>query len=246
MVVVHKPAGMASQPGKTPSANVLETLAGSLDRDSRTLHLVSRLDQPVEGLMMVMLSSDCSSEVIMRQSNEKMKKHYLAIVCGEPSAHHGSLHNILERDGRINRSGPAIPGSDRGRQASLNWEKIAVREISDSDGTRYRLSLLDIGLETGRHHQIRVQFALAGLPIWGDRKYNTGNLSGRVSSAGHLDSLAATVRNSGIALISWKLELLHPVTGQLLYFELPFPDRMPFQLFQPSNDSHCDKMDTID
>ncbi len=95
--------------------------------------------------------------------------------------------------------------SDDGKEAELSYDLI---------GFINNLSLVRISLKTGRSHQIRVQFASRKIPLYGDQKYNPNAVKDQ------------------IALFASKLEFKHPVTKEIMSFELPLPERYPFTLFK--------------
>lgn len=97
--------------------------------------------------------------------------------------------------------------SPSGKEAELSYKVVS---------TINNLSLVSVDLKTGRSHQIRVQFSHHGYPLYGDQKYNENS---------PLDN---------IALYAYKLEFIHPVTKEVMSFELPLPDRYPFNLFKTS------------
>ena len=94
--------------------------------------------------------------------------------------------------------------SEKGKLAELSYKLLDYK-----DG----LSLVKINLKTGRSHQIRVQFSYHGFPLYGDQKYNKNT------------------KKDQIALFAQKLEFVHPTTKKEMSFELPKPDRHPFNLF---------------
>ena len=95
--------------------------------------------------------------------------------------------------------------SEDGKEAELSYNLI---------GFENNLSLVRISLKTGRSHQIRVQFASRKIPLYGDQKYNPKAVKDQ------------------IALFASKLEFKHPVTKEIMSFELPLPERFPFTLFK--------------
>ncbi len=95
--------------------------------------------------------------------------------------------------------------SEDGKEAELSYNLI---------GFENNLSLVRISLKTGRSHQIRVQFASRKIPLYGDQKYNPKAVKDQ------------------IALFASKLEFKHPVTKEIVSFELPLPERFPFTLFK--------------
>lgn len=94
--------------------------------------------------------------------------------------------------------------SPNGKEAILNYKLI---------NTKDNLSLVEINLITGRPHQIRVQFSSRNYPLYGDQKYNKNP------------------KKDQIALFAKKLEFIHPTTKEKLTFELPLPNRYPFNIF---------------
>ena len=94
--------------------------------------------------------------------------------------------------------------SKNGKEAILNYKLI---------NTKDNLSLVEINLITGRPHQIRVQFSSRNYPLYGDQKYNKNP------------------KKDQIALFAKKLEFIHPTTKEKLTFELPLPNRYPFNIF---------------
>ena len=95
--------------------------------------------------------------------------------------------------------------SEDGKEAELSYSLI---------GFINNLSLVRISLKTGRSHQIRVQFASRKIPLYGDQKYNPNAVKDQ------------------IALFASRLEFKHPVTKEVMSFELPLPERYPFTLFK--------------
>ena len=95
--------------------------------------------------------------------------------------------------------------SEDGKEAELSYNLI---------GFVNNLSLVRISLKTGRSHQIRVQFASRKIPLYGDQKYNPNAVKDQ------------------IALFASKLECKHPITKEVMSFELPLPERYPFTLFK--------------
>ncbi len=94
--------------------------------------------------------------------------------------------------------------SENGKEAILNYKALK---------TKNNLTLVQINLITGRPHQIRVQFSSRNYPIYGDQKYNK------------------KPKKDQIALFAKKLEFIHPTTKEQLTFELPYPNRYPFDIF---------------
>ena len=172
------------------------------------LHVVHRLDQPVQGLVLFGLTAHAASVLGKELTDGSMKKTYLALV--ECAALDGrkllekaaageeiSLEDDLLRDGRTNTSRIVRAGTPGAKKAALTFTAAEF----DEESAR---ALLKISLKTGRHHQIRVQLAGAGLPIIGDRRY------GKESQQYKFPCLCA-----------WKLSFKHPLTGREMELEVP-------------------------
>lgn len=114
----------------------------------------------------------------------------------------GHLEDYLVKDTKKN----IVKVSKEGKLAILDYKRLDYKN---------NMSLVEIKLKTGRSHQIRVQFSHNGNPLYGDQKYNKNAKVGQQ-----------------LALFAKKLEFYHPVTKELLSFELDLPDRKPFNLFK--------------
>ena len=140
----------------------------------------------------------------------RLNKRYLTVLCGKLPADNGTLEDYLFKNTRTNLSEVVSKDRKGAKKAILHYTKIGEKETEL--GT---LTLTEIKLETGRHHQIRVQTSHAGFPIWGDKKYHKNfKVKGKTE----------------IALWSYKLEGIHPKTKQPFTFTAP-PEKEPFSLF---------------
>ena len=199
--VCVKPALVLStdEPGGMP-----ELLRAALgDPCVRSVH---RLDRTVGGVMVYARSRMAASLLSAQVRDGRFEKTYLAVVCGAPETDSGELRDLLRRDRLTRRTLVAdAPGKDV-REAVLRYETLERQE---------GLTLLRVALETGRTHQIRVQLASRGLPLWGDAKYGRAQTGGTV------------------ALWSHSLTFDHPETGERLTFTAPPPgEQYPWSLFQ--------------
>lgn len=178
IIVAEKPPNIPSQ--KDPSGDpdmvsyVKDYLAKASHIPDPYVGLHHRLDRPVGGLM-AFAKTKKGNKVLSHQIQERtIKKQYLVVVCGTPSQEHGTLENFLKKIGNRNQS-KVVPANAYGaKRATLHFEVLETIE-SDISGP---LTLLRIHLETGRHHQIRVQLAYANLPVLGDAKYNKKRIPG--------------------------------------------------------------------
>ncbi len=153
------------------------------------------LDRPVSGLVLFGLSSKGSSRLNELFRARKLQKTYLAIVHGHPAAPRGRLEHELVKDKSHNLTSVAKPGDPAAKRSVLSYQEVARRG---------KLSMLLVRPETGRSHQIRVQLASLGTPIWGDVKYG-----------------APEAWNGSIALHALRLSFQHPVSKEALELEAP-------------------------
>ena len=214
LLVVYKPAKIAVQTkrfGQMDMESLLKNyLAGKEEgcpagRAVPYLAVIHRLDQPVEGLLVFAKTPEAAADLSAQASGkDSMRKEYLAVVCGRPDQLKGQLRDWLLKDGRTNTSRAVPKGTKGAKEALLQYELLE---------TCAGRSLLRIRLQTGRHHQIRVQFAHAGLPLFGDSKYNPDPGEGSV------------------ALCADQLTFSHPKSGKRLTFSCR-PQNPAFAKFQ--------------
>ena len=199
IVVAVKPAGVLStdEAGGMPSL-----LRQALGTDCiRTVH---RLDAQTGGVMVFARSRMAASLLSQQVRERQFDKGYLAVVHGAPEPPSGDMRDLLGRDAARRITYVAdVPSADT-REAQLSYETLDTGE---------GLSLMRVRLHTGRTHQIRVQFASRGLPLWGDRKY------------GLPDHAAA------LALWAYRLRFTHPQTGREMTFICPPPETEPWTRF---------------
>ncbi len=165
------------------------------------LGLVHRLDRPVGGIMVFAKTSKAASRLSEQVKTHKVTKKYYAVVLND-ICDEATLKDKLLKDSKNN----IVTVNEKGKLAELSFTKISKKN---------NLSLVDINLKTGRSHQIRVQFAHHGNPLYGDQKYN------KTAKVGEQ-----------IALFAYFLSFYHPITKELLTYSLPLPNRYPFNLFK--------------
>lgn len=219
IIVCEKPPGVPSQGDRTQAVDMVSKIKSYLrekhpERGIPYVAAVHRLDRPVGGIMVFAKTPEAAAAISRQIQKGQMEKRYLAVICGDFSGEIGKsteLCDYLKRDGRTNLSVITNERDAQAKKARLSYRVLEVTEEGKEP-----LSLLDIRLFTGRHHQIRVQLShhLAG--IWGDKKYNP------------VEKETAEFRE--IALYSWKLSFLHPATGKKLCFEHR-PAGYPFSEF---------------
>jgi 23S rRNA pseudouridine1911/1915/1917 synthase len=205
LLVLNKPAGLATMgtPAGLPTLLTLakENVKRRYQKPGNVyLGVMSRLDAPVTGVVLLARTSKAAARLTSQFHDHTVEKSYWAVVEGVMESPAGSLVDWLGHDDRHRRMhivGPTLPGA---REARLSY-----RRLGDTEGGR--ATWLEVALETGRKHQIRLQFSHHGHPIIGDRKY------------GSCEPFPA-----GIALHARRLVISHPITAARLEFEAPPPD----------------------
>lgn len=206
LLVVEKPINIPTQEDNTKDKDLLTILKEYIKEKYNKpgnvyLGLVHRLDRPVGGIMVFARTSKAASRLSEQVRNKTFKKTYNAVVIGNIE-NTGKLKDNLLKDEKRN----IVKIDKNGKEAILNFKKLNYKN---------NMSLVEINLKTGRSHQIRVQMAHHGYPLFGDQKYN------KTSKVGEQ-----------IALFAKKIEFIHPTTNELLTFELDLPNRYPFTIFR--------------
>lgn len=216
-LILSKPQGMPSQKDPTGDLDLCSAAEDYLkhrDHKKTQLYVVHRLDRPVGGIITYAKSKEAASAFNKLLTDRTISKKYLCVAAGTPDKEADALVHYLKKKSGENRS-VAVHANDTGaKQARLNYcvlEKTVVKGDA--------LALLEVALDTGRHHQIRVQLATANLPLWGDSKYHPK---------------ARRKRNwTNIALWSYALSFNHPFTHEPLSIQdLPPHTQAPWQAFE--------------
>ena len=250
IIVVNKPAGLPVQTKHVGTMDLESILRNELARAEKTaagseqpaarknasgkcrdaqrkpyLAVVHRLDQPVEGLVVFARTPRAAASLSSQLNDGTMKKQYLAVAAGVPAEPAGRLEDYLVRDGRTNRSEAVQKGTPGAKKAVLDYRVAGIFRQSE-DQSAGALSLLEIDLHTGRHHQIRVQLAAAGMPVCGDRKYGADMLTcgDRKYGAEYAGSIPEYP-----ALCAQKLTFRHPGSGKIMDFSIQ-PEGRAFTL----------------
>lgn len=255
IIVVYKEAGLPVQAGRTSRKDLVSELKNYLalsgsggsgegrDADrvqSRQgepyLGIIHRLDQPVEGLLVFAKTPRAAAELSRQVSGKSdMRKVYQAVVtlpdekarelAQKASRKVITLTDWIVREYGTNSSRIAEEGSRDAKKAELTFRILKMNEDR---------ALAEIHLHTGRHHQIRVQMAHAGMPLAGDRKYGSSSVkdmdsdsamesvkemeSGKVKE--FVKEKEAGRGEDRLCLCACFLQFRHPVTGKKMKFEL--------------------------
>ena len=208
ILVCVKPHGIATQSKSIRYPDMVSLIRNHLAKSSGSrnpgsaepyLAVIHRLDQPVSGILVFARTPAAAKDLNQQLQNGQFEKYYQAVVCGTlPDS--GTLTDYLVKDGRTNTSRICSKNTPGAKKAVLSYEILETSEVTG-------LSVVQIRLGTGRHHQIRVQMAGAGAPLWGDNKYNPEFVNKR----GYFP----------IALRAFRLSFCHPATGKRMEFEVP-------------------------
>lgn len=224
VLVCEKPVGMLVQSDRSMDVDMVNELKNYLyekqtEKKEPYLGLIHRLDRPVGGVLIFgktpvaakSLSSQVSGEQGGKNPLPKMEKKYYAVVDGDLSDKLGNeaeeLVDYLVKDARTNTSKITSANDKNGKKAVLYYQVLAVSK----DEKGYPVSLIEVTLKTGRHHQIRVQMAGNQMPLWGDTKYNDAFIERQKQNP--------DMRWANVGLYSHTLVFTHPVTKKRMQFD---------------------------
>lgn len=198
IIVVVKPYNVLSQGDSTGDKSIMDMIKEYIKVKYNKpgnvyLGLVHRLDRPVGGIMVFARTSKAASRLSKDFNEHNLTKKYLAIVHGRLLESTGRFIDLVEKG----KDGNSFV-SNNGKEAILDYEVLDYNKENDC-------SLVSINLLTGRHHQIRVQFASRGHYLLGDQRYGVSD-------------------NKQICLFSYYLSFTHPVTKEVMEFKV-FPEK---------------------
>jgi len=199
IIVVEKPVNIPSQGDKTGDIDMLTIIKKYIKEKYNKpgdvyLGLVHRLDRPTGGVMVFARTSKSASRLSEQVRDKKMHKKYLCIVDGKMESQTGSMRDFLLKNEKNNISKVVEEGTKNAKEAVLDYEVVKYND-------QINMSVVKVDLHTGRHHQIRVQFASRGHSLSGDQKYGTRG------------------RGKQLALWAYSLSFVHPTTKEELTFE---------------------------
>ena len=231
IIICHKPAGIAVQTSRIGSQDMVsllknhlsETRAQGHQKDQKTgrqnrepyLAVIHRLDQPVEGLLVFATTPKAAKELNRQLTSSGFGKYYRALVLGIPEPPNGTLEDYLVKDARTNTSRVCTKDTPGAKLARLHYH---VKEICT--GLHSVTSLVEIQLDTGRHHQIRVQMAHLGCPLVGDRKYGAADIPSVQTGTANITSITHKKNAESLKLCAYRLEFRHPESGEKMTFSL--------------------------
>lgn len=215
LLAVYKPSGLLVQGDRTGDVCLLDLaklwIKERYDKPGKVfLAMVHRLDRPVAGVVLFARTSKAASRLARQFRERSVEKRYLAVVQGAVARKVQRRIDHIERQNRMSRVVPA-PTADS-QEARLSYMRL---------GTTDDKSLLEVTLETGRRHQIRIQLARMGHPILGDLRYGA----------------VKPLRDRQIALLARGLSVDHPTRKTRLDLISPIPHHWPWPKADAAQDA---------
>ena len=200
LLVVYKPAGLATQSARVTSPDLVSSVTRHLK--GAPVYVVHRLGQPVEGLLVLAKTKQAAAGLSKQLQAGTLNKQYYALVYrgAEELPKEGILADYLWKNPQTQKAEIVAQASGKGKQAKLHYRVMTGKDD---------IALLDVRIETGRFHQIRAQLAHAGFPILGDQKYGTQTSMERSEELG--------IKN--VSLFAYALTFTHPKTGKQMEFQ---------------------------
>lgn len=199
IIVVEKPVNIPSQGDKTGDEDMLTIIKSYIKEKYNKpgevyLGLIHRLDRPTGGVMVFAKTSKAASRLSEEVRNKEMQKKYLCIIDGKLEKEKDTWKDFLLKNEKTNMSKVVKEGTKNSKEAVLDYEVLKYNE-------EINLSVVKVNLHTGRHHQIRLQFASREHSLYGDQKYGTRG------------------RGKQLALWAYYLSFNHPTKKEKVEFE---------------------------
>jgi 23S rRNA pseudouridine1911/1915/1917 synthase len=203
LIIVNKRPGDIVQGDKTgdkPLSDVVKEYIKDKYNKPGNVYLgtVHRLDRPTSGVVIFARTSKALERLNKMLREKKIQKTYFAVVKGHLKKKEDTLVNFLKKNPKNNKSTAYSEEIDGSKKSILHYK--VIKELDN-------YSLLEIDLETGRHHQIRCQLSTIGFPIKGDLKYG----------------FSRSNKNGSIHLHARKISFTHPVSKELIEITAPLP-----------------------
>ena len=214
IIVVNKAAGEIVQGDKTGDKPLVEIVREYIKEKYHKpgnvfCGVAHRLDRPVAGLVVFAKTSKALTRLNDMFRNGNVKKTYWAITRNMPPQPEGRIVSYITSTERNNKSYSSPDPRPGAKEAALSYRHVASSE---------RYHLLEVNLETGRKHQIRVQLASIGCPVRGDLTYGDTRSN----------------PDGSISLMARHIEFVHPVSGNLISLTAPLPPDPLWQAFAPT------------
>lgn len=216
LIVVNKSAGEITQGDKTGDETLPDRLKAYLKEKYNKpgnvfLGVIHRLDRPTSGIVIFAKTSKALARMNELFRKDQVKKVYHAIVEAPPSVPEGELRHFLRKNEQQNKSYIVARGTPGAKEAILRYRTL-------TSGDRY--TLLEIELETGRHHQIRAQLSAIGCTIRGDLKYGAKR----------------SLPDGSISLHARSIAFCHPISKETIRITAPYPKHDTlWQFFETQN-----------
>lgn len=209
LIIINKKVGDLIQGDKTGDIPLSELVKQYIKKKYQKpgnvfLGVVHRLDRPTSGAVIFARTSKALERLNKMLRDKKIKKTYWAIVKNKPLKETYTLINYLKKNPKNNKSTVYTKETEGSKRAVLHFK--IIKELDN-------YFLLEIDLETGRHHQIRAQLSAIGCPIKGDLKYGFNRSN----------------KDGGIHLHARRIEFIHPVSKEPIKLKAPLPDDTVWQ-----------------
>ncbi|MFN3605426.1 MAG: RluA family pseudouridine synthase [Leptonema sp. (in: bacteria)] len=210
ILVVKKPIGISTQPDRKNSQNLLEELKNHLkktkNKENPYVALIHRLDRNTGGIMLFAKTSKAAYRLSNQFKNNQVKKKYLALTKNIPNlGEKGIMQNYLIKIESKRMAKLSTKENPKAKFSKLKYEMI--EKIVYLDQTYYKFL---VSPETGRFHQIRVQFSIHNAPLLGDRKYGNDKTTPYP------------------ALWAYEISFIHPTLKKEMTFQIAPPKNWPF------------------
>ncbi|MCP9235496.1 RluA family pseudouridine synthase [Lewinella sp. JB7] len=232
ILIVHKPPGMVVHPGVgNPSGTLVNALAHYLNHedipvlpgnDPDRVGLVHRIDKDTSGLLVIAKTDEAMTHLARQFFDHSIERTYQAVVWGAPDPGEGTVDRNIGRHPRIRQNYTVFDEEEEGKRAVTHY-----RTLDDL----YYVSLLELKLETGRTHQIRVHMKSLGNPVFQDQKYGGDRIvKGTVYSKFKTFVERCFELCPRQALHAKSIGFVHPTTGEFVQFDSDLPEDMQAML----------------
>ena len=217
IIVVEKPQNIPTQADVSGDLDMLTMVKNYIKEKYNKpgnvyVGLVHRLDRPTGGILVFAKTSKAAGRLCEQIKEKSCKKKYLAVTVNVPRFKEGKLENYLSKDEKTNIVTVVPQGNVGAKYALLNYNVLGCKATDKN----VNIALCDVDLQTGRSHQIRVQFAHIKCSLFGDKKYG-GDIT----------------PNHNLALWAYELRFVHPVTKQNMVFKsMPPINNTPWKFFE--------------